>query len=640
MADEIASFLASSPVFSEVPPDQLEEIATLFRAERHAAGDVILRKGGLSDAVYFVRSGQLAVRIDRGGWKETVAYLQPPDIFGELSFVTNRPCVADVEVVLDAEVLLLPRDAVPKLPRQRETILRSLMKVIAGRLQETVTRGGKVRELPVVLLRNHPNWEAPWSFAWELARSLGRQSGHKTLLVNLGAVKERPIQDVDATFSVSNYAASPAAETLRSEMAQKLTDWKRHFQNIVLNPAGPGAARFADVIAEYANWKGQLLGPGDPLPAEAGTGQFVVQSAAAPTLPKLSGNSQLIWQAAESEAAFLTGKPVSAAFRRTVDSMARCGSGLQLGLALGGGAAWGWAHIGILSVLENAGLPIDVISGCSMGSVVGAFRAAGFSVERLKEIAHYWRTRTLRFVNKRLLVETMVLQLASKRTFAHPFINRRLLHLSLLSESMVRKTFREYFGDRPVNQTEIPYWANAVDIRTGKAYTIRDGTLVDCVRASIALPGLLAPAARDSHLLVDAGIMDPVPVSLVAEMIGGKKPDGKLDRHYVIGVNAMAELESQEISNGRFGRFFDVLTRCMFVMGHEIGEARAKQIADIVFTPSLGEITMLQFSRSHEIIECGRKSAEAQLPRIIEGYERLKKAGGAGEAPKPAPAGS
>ena len=190
----------------------------------------------------------------------------------------------------------------------------------------------------------------------------------------------------------------------------------------------------------------------------------------------------------------------------------------------------------------------------------------------------------------------------------------RVWHLCLLSERMVRKAFRQYFGDRPVNQTEIPYWANAVDIRTGREYTIRDGSLVDCVRASIALPGLLPPFSRDSHLLVDAGIMDPVPVRLVR----------KMGCHYAIGINAMAELESQEISNGRIGRFFDVLTRSMFLMGHEIGQARAEQAANIVFTPSLGEITMLQFSRSQEIIECGRKAAEAQLPKILEGYESLK----------------
>src|SRR3990172_1606456 len=162
MPDEITSFLASSPVFSEVPPEQLEKIAPLFRRESHPAGTIILRQGGTSEAVYFIRSGQLAARIQREGWRETVAYLQPPDIFGELSFVTGKACIADVEVVVDAEVLLLPKEAIPKLPEQRETVLRSLMKVIAGRLQDTVIRGAKVRESPVVLLRNLPHWEAPW----------------------------------------------------------------------------------------------------------------------------------------------------------------------------------------------------------------------------------------------------------------------------------------------------------------------------------------------------------------------------------------------------------------------------------------------------------------------------------------------
>lgn len=598
MADPITSFLASSPVFKEIPLDELAAISPLFRMERHAAGNAVLRKGALSDAVYFVRSGQLAVRIDRGGWKETVAYLQPPDIFGELSFVTNRPCVADVEVVHDAEVLLLPRDAVPKLPQQRETILRALMNVIAGRLQETVTRGGKVRELPVILLRNHANWEAPWSFAWELGRSLARQSGCKTLLLNLGAIKDRPIQDVDESFSVSSYEAAVDLEAVRSDLSQKLTDWKRSFQNIVLNPAGPGSSRIVDAIAENANWEGWLLGPGDPVPPEPDSKKFVVQSALRPSLPKLRGNCQLIWDAAEAEEAFLAGKPVSASFRRTVDSMARCVAGMQVGLALGGGAAWGWAHIGILSVLEEAGLPIDVIAGCSMGSVVGAFRAAGFEVDRLKEFADHWRTRTRRFMEW------------------------RLWRMCLLNEKLVRKTFRQYFGDRAVNQTAIPYWANAVDIRSGKEYTILDQSLVDCVRASIALPGLLPPFSRDSHLLVDAGIMDPVPVILVK----------KMGCHFAIGINAMAELEAQEITSRYPFNAFDIMTRCMFLMGHEIGQARAEQAANVVFTPSLGEITMLQFSRSHEIIECGQKAAEAHLQQILDGYNKLKSAAGVSQS--------
>ncbi|MBI3934385.1 MAG: hypothetical protein HY316_06805, partial [Acidobacteria bacterium] len=194
------------------------------------------------------------------------------------------------------------------------------------------------------------------------------------------------------------------------------------------------------------------------------------------------------------------------------------------------------------------------------------------------------------------------------------FIEWRIWKMCLINEKRLRKVLRQYFGDRDVNRTDIPYWANAVDIRTGKEYTIQDGSLVDCVRSSIALPGLLSPATRNPHLLVDAGIMDPVPVL----------PLRRMGCHFAIGVNAMAELESQQVSNRYPFNALDVLTRSMFLMGHEIGQARAEQAANIVFTPALGDITMLQFSRSPEIIECGRRAAESQLPAILAAYERLK----------------
>ena len=259
-------------------------------------------------------------------------------------------------------------------------------------------------------------------------------------------------------------------------------------------------------------------------------------------------------------------------------------------IALGGGAAWGWAHIGALSVFEQAGLPIDMISGCSMGGVIGAFRSAGYGVAELTEVADYWRTRTRRF------------------------IEWRFWRMCLLNEKTVRQTFRGYFGDRTVNQTEIPYWANAVDIQTGKEVAIRTGALVDCVRASIALPGLLPPASHNSHLLVDAGVMDPVPAVLVRSM----------GCHFAIAINAMAPPESRKVSTRYPMNAFDIMTRCMFLMGHEIGEARAQSAADVVFTPALGGISMLDFSRSLEIIQRGRKAAEDHLPAILEGYEALR----------------
>ena len=118
------------------------------------------------------------------------------------------------------------------------------------------------------------------------------------------------------------------------------------------------------------------------------------------------------------------------------------------------------------------------------------------------------------------------------------------------------------------------------------------------------------------RMLVDAGIMDPVPVM----------PLKRMGCHFAIGVNAMAKLESQEVSSRYPKNAIDVMTRSMFLMAHEIGQARAEQAATpgIVFTPELGDIKMLHFSRSPEIIECGRRAAEAHLPAILAAYERLK----------------
>jgi len=151
-----------------------------------------------------------------------------------------------------------------------------------------------------------------------------------------------------------------------------------------------------------------------------------------------------------------------------------------------------------------------------------------------------------------------------------------------------------------------------VDIKTGHEFTISDGPIVDCIRASISLPGLFPAFPRGNHLLVDAGIMDPVPVSLVRRM----------GARYVVAVNAMAALEDQKLS--KYFPMLDVMLRCTRIMGHEIGQARAEESANVVVTPTLGSISMLDFGKSAEIIECGRRAAAANLPAILAGYERLK----------------
>jgi len=589
---ELETFLATVPIFRELTAEQIGQVAPICTQERYAAGSNILTQGGYSEALFFLRSGRLAVRVRKGDRRETVAHLQPPAVFGELSFITGRACSADVEVVVDAEVTVLSKAAMAKVETLRDKIVHGMMNVVAERLHDTVTKGAEAPESPVVVLKNLPHWEAPVSFAAELGRSLARQSGAEALVVNLSdapASDIRPISEHAFTCSLQVRATD---DSLRANTAQQLTVWKKRFTIVILNPTGEHAAAMSERIDAFADSIGTLAGPGDDPGVETGAvtgaGKFILQSAVQPAPMTLAGNQQLIRQAAEAEEAFRTGVPAPKKFLRTVDSIARSILNLQVGIALGGGAAWGWAHIGMLEQLDNAALPIDVVSGCSMGSVVGALYCSGLLVPELLEIADYWRTRTRRFVEW------------------------RLWRMCLISEKAARKVFATYFSERTLHEMEIPYWANAVDIKTGHEFTIDCGTIVDCIRASIALPGLLPPFECGNHLLVDAGIMDPVPVNLVRRM----------GARYVVAVNAMAALEGQPISK-RFP-MVDIMMRCTRIMGHEIGQARAEESANVVVTPTLGSISMLEFAKSSEIIECGRRAAAANLPAILAGYERLK----------------
>lgn len=587
--DDLQTFLATSPVFRDFPPEQLRDVLPLLQRRSYAAGSVILHQGDHSDAIYFLLSGRLAVRVQRGQARETVAHLNPPDVFGELSFVTGKPCVADVEVIVDAETVCLRKEALATLSLDRDAILRGLITPIASRLQSTVSRGTRAAELPVVLLRNHPHWEAPTGFAAELARSLGRQTGRQTLLVNIGS-GDREIQEMGDQAAQCGLAAASDLQALRGNVADHLMRWRSRFTTVILNPLF-GDRGVPESIQSLANFTGEMLGPGDAVPAENAGASFTVQSAAAPTLPFLSGSRQLIYEAAESEAAYRSGGAVTKSFLRTVDSIARAIAGIQVGLALGGGAALGWAHIGVLKSLENAGVPIDVASGCSMGSVIRALYASGLSIDELEQIALHWRTRVRRF------------------------IEWRFWRMCLINDKVARRVFRGYFASRQVNQTAIPFWANAVDVASGKEVTIRTGGLVECVRASISLPGLLPPYDNNSGLLVDAAIMDPIPVRLVHEM----------GCSFTVAVNAMANPESTKIRSRYPFNSFEIMTRCMFVMGHAMGQARAESAADIVFTPDLSGLSMLEFGRSPEIIERGMRATEKHLPEILSGYERLRR---------------
>ena len=586
-------FLSSVPILASLAPEQLAALADRLGEHEYRAGDLILRAGERNRFLYLLESGRLVVQVSRGDARETVAHLHAGAPFGELSFLTGRACAADVRALTDATVAMIPEAALNELPDIRRQILEMLALTVAERLHAAVSQREESGDARVVLLRQSAGWNAPSAFAAELARSLAHQAGWPVLRVEFQRAASTPPVSLMEGVSVVNISASQPVEDMRAELAAQLTSWRRRFACIVLN-ATPDLRSAAEAMALCSDCQLYLLGPGESLAAETAPGDFVVQESAGPTLPRLSGREQLIDDVAHSERAYASEQPAGRRFVRTVDSIARGIAHRQVGVALGGGGAWAWSHIGVLRVLERAGVPIDAVSGCSMGSVVGALVATGHDAAALEQAAAEWR-----------------------RLFPR-LIEYRFWRMHLARVSGLTRVLRERFGHRRVNDSDIPFWPNALDIEAAEEVALDDGDLVTALLASMALPAWLPPMSRQSRLLVDGVFVNPVPVSLTRRM----------HCDFNIAINAIGPFRARALPTHFPFRAYELVSRCLRIVGHQVGQAQIEAGADAVLVPELpAETSMLSFDRYQDIIAAGEREAEAQLPSILATYRRVGQAG-------------
>ena len=170
--------------------------------------------------------------------------------------------------------------------------------------------------------------------------------------------------------------------------------------------------------------------------------------------------------------------------------------GLKIGLALGGGSARGLAHVGVIQTLEAYDIPIDIIAGTSIGSVVGSLYAAGASINQLEEAA---------------------LSMKKSKTFS--LIDLALPHSGLMSGKKIVEMLNDLaLEDKTFDDLEIPFATVATDVKSGAKVILNQGKVINAVRASISIPGIFTPVKHQGYYLVDGGIVNPVPVNVVQKM--------------------------------------------------------------------------------------------------------------------------
>ncbi|MCD8505050.1 MAG: patatin-like phospholipase RssA [Burkholderiaceae bacterium] len=305
-----------------------------------------------------------------------------------------------------------------------------------------------------------------------------------------------------------------------------------------------------------------------------------------------------------------------------------------LALALGGGAARGWAHVGVIRALEQRGIRPDIVCGTSIGALVGAAYASG-ELDRFEQ----WI--------KRLTVVDIV-------TFMDFSLNG-----GLIKGEKLMGFFEKTFVDRPIENLRLPFAAVACDLHSGAEVWLRDGSTADAVRASLALPGLLTPVHYRGKTLVDGGLVNPVPVSLAramgsdlviavdlnADLIGRHLKEHETDSSSSDDKQRAVPVSDDDNSSGWIEHvqqqlqkrmplkwpawgdkdtppvpsLFDVVASSINIMQVRITRSRmAGEPPDLIIAPKLADLGLMDFHRAEIAIEEGRLAVERAVDQLDE----------------------
>jgi len=251
---------------------------------------------------------------------------------------------------------------------------------------------------------------------------------------------------------------------------------------------------------------------------------------------------------------------------------------IKIGLALGGGAARGFAHIGVIKALEAQGIYPDIVVGTSAGSVVGALYAAGNTGFQLQKLA-------------------MEMDEASISDWAVPLFRK---NTGVLKGEALQSYVNKAVNNQPMEKLKIPFGAVATDLKDGKPILFQRGNTGMAVRASSAVPGVFQPVAISGHTYVDGGLVAPVPVRFARDM----------GADFVIAVNISTQADVQATVSS-----LDVIMQTFSIMGQRINEYELRD-ADIVITPPLGKMAGNDFNGRNQAVLAGEQAAAQAMAQI------------------------
>jgi NTE family protein len=492
--------LKAVPFLRDAPPKALKAAENDTRYFGLPGGWKLFDIGEPSDTIYFVLSGSLgAFRQSQDGKLELVGHIRAGEPVGEMSMIAGEPHEHSVYALRDTELLSMSRQGFMTLARSDPRILERITRLIMVRMRQTRKKPGRSSEPRVFgLVATSPTIDLKLR-ARTLAAAL-QLMGLRVAIVGDEAVG-MPSSYFDELETRNDIVL--LLSTIGDTPWFKLT--QRHSDRIWL-------------FARADAWPSKPLLPDDPSPAR----QFrLVDVVLLHHGAERAGAGPAEWrQAADAARVFHWNGLDEDDGRR----LARIMSGKSVGLVLSGGGARAYAHIGVIKALREASCPIDFVGGASMGAIIGAGVACGWDDAEIDQ-----RIR-------KAFVES------------NPLSDYMLPVVSLVKGHKVDARLKEHFGDRRIEELDLPYFAVSTNLTQGTYQVHTQGLLRDALRATISLPGILPPVVSDKQVLVDGAVLNNFPVDVMRDIHRGR----------IIGVDvaqAPEALSAEEFINppGFFG---------------------------------------------------------------------------------------
>ena len=554
---------------------------------RLEAGDVLFEQGDLPDAAYFVVGGRVSVHVVDDGEERLVAELGRGEVVGELGLLDRAPRSATVRAVRDTTLASFSAATFEELVATSPAMMLNVTRRILTRMRSPSQRKFDRASSLTVAVTAPCDADA---FVAEMAAEIARFGSNKHLtsdrvdrVLNRTAISQAATDNVGVPrLAEFMHEADVGNDHVVLQTDREMTAWTRRAlrqaDRVVLvcsaNPDAAERALISEVFAtiDDAGHGARMLAVLHPASAD--------RPRRTSALLDLSGAADVVHVRLGSSS--------------DIARLARLASGHGYGLVLSGGGARGFAHLGVLQALEEHGVPVDQVAGCSMGSVIAAAIALDVRGEEL---------------------------LARVEQQFHKLLDYTLPVVSIVKGQRITGNIEDTLGGWDIEDLWLPYYCVSTNLTKSRLEVHRRGSTAVAVRASVAIPGVLPPVPYEGDLLVDGGVLNNMPFEIMrddstigtiiaVDVAPDQGPRARAD--YGLSVSGFRALgASLKRSKSMYPSVTSVLLRSMLTGAVRNQKASMEDGSiDLVVAMHLPGIGLLDFERSREVAEAGYEASK------------------------------